>query len=222
MFQDWTTIALNSLQDQIVPFVIKLIAAFAIFAIGVFVASLVGVAVTNILRKLKFNRLFEKGTWKEALEKAEIKIDASQFIGAIFKWVLVVVALLAAVDILGLSEFAGFLGSVLAYLPNVVVAALIFVVAVILADIVEKVVRATIEGAKFGMGHIAGAIVKWAIWIFAIFAILGQLKVAPDIVNALVYGFVALLVIAGGLAFGLGGKDIAAEVLEELKKKVKG
>jgi len=182
----------------------------------------VGKLVAVILERIKFNRLFEKGTWKAALEKAELKVNPSEFIGAIFKWVLIIVFLQVAVGILGWVQFAALLDRVIGYLPNVIVAALIFVVAVIVADIVEKIVVAAAEGARFAYTHLAGAIVKWAIWIFAILAILRQLIIAPELVNtlfsALVYGVVAVLVIA----FGLGGKEVAAEILQDVRKKLKG
>jgi hypothetical protein len=176
--------------------------------------------VAEILRKLNFNRFFEKGGIKTALEKAEFKVDASGFIGAIFKWIFVIVFLLVAVEILGLTQFGIFLTSVLAYLPNVVVAVLIFVVAVIIADILEKVVRAAVEGVRVGYGNLVGIIVRWSIWIFAIFAILYQLRVAPGLIQTLLSGIVGLIVIAGGIAFGLGGKDVATEILQELRRKL--
>ncbi|PIP24245.1 MAG: hypothetical protein COX35_01780, partial [Candidatus Nealsonbacteria bacterium CG23_combo_of_CG06-09_8_20_14_all_37_18] len=154
-------------------------------------------------------------------EKAEIKVDASGFVGAIVKWVLIIVVLQIAVGILGWTDFAVILGKVIDYLPNVIVAALIFVVAVIVADILQKVVVAAAEGARFTYTRFAGAIVKWAIWIFAILAILRQLVIAPELVEtlfgAIVYGIVAVFVIA----FGLGGRDVAAEILQDLKKKLK-
>ncbi len=96
-----------------------------------------------------------------------------------------------------------------------------FVVAVILADIVEKVVRAAVEGAKMGSGAIAGAIIKWSIWVLALFAILLQLGIAEALITTIIQGIVALIVIAGGIAFGLGGKDAAAEVIQDLRNKLK-
>ncbi|MDP2864238.1 MAG: hypothetical protein Q8N73_01070 [bacterium] len=225
MVLDWYSATLEALQglwQGFVIFIPKLVGAIIIFIIGWFIAIAVGKLISEILKRIKFNQIFERGVWKEALEKAEFKIDASGFIGAVCKWILVIVFLLAAVDILGLVQFADFLVKVLAYLPNVVVAALIFVVAVIIADILEKVVRAVVEGAKVGYGQVVGAIVRWSIWIFAILAILIQLKIAPSLLQALFIGFVALIAIAGGIAFGLGGKEVAAELLQDLKKKLKG
>jgi small-conductance mechanosensitive channel len=224
MILDWYTVTIEALQGLWQRFLIffpRLIGAIIIFLIGWFIALGIGKLVAEILKRLQFNRIFEKGTWKAAMEKAEIKADGAGFVGAIVKWVLIIVFLLAAMKILGLVEFAGFLTNVLSYLPNVIVAALIFVVAVIIADLLEKVVRATVESIKVGYGGVAGAIIKWSIWIFAILAILIQLKIATQLILTLFTGFVALVAIAGGLAFGLGGKDIAADILDSIRKRFK-
>jgi hypothetical protein len=220
-----TITAVLDLWDGFLRFFPKLIVAVIVMLIGWAVAVGVGRLAAEVLKRLKFNQIFEKGVWKDALEKAEFKVDAAGFIGAIVKWVLVIMFLLVAVEILGLFAFAGFLTMVLSYLPNVIVAALIFVVAVIIADIAEKVVRAGMESAKVGYGRLAGAIVKWSIWVFAIMAILRQLLIVPGMIdtlfNAFVYGVVALVVIAAGIAFGLGGRDTASEILQGLKKKMR-
>lgn len=217
---DITIFALKDLWYGFIDFIPNLIGALIVFLIGWVVSVAIGRLVIEILKKIKLNRIFEKGNWKTALEKAEIKVDASAFIGAIFKWVMLIVFLLAAVEILGLYQFADFLTGVLGYLPNVIVAALIFVVVVIIADILEKIVRAAVESAKVGYGNLVGAIVKWSLWVFAIMAILYQLKIAPALIQTIITGVVALIVIAGGLAFGLAGKEFAAEILQSLKKKV--
>lgn len=225
MVLDWYSVTIDALQDLWQGFVIfipALVGAILVFVIGWFIAIGLAKLVTEVLKKLRFNKIFEKGVWKEALAKAEFKVDAAGFIGAIIKWVLVIVFLMAAVEILGLSEFAGFLKSVLAYLPNVIVASFIFVVAVIIADILEKVVRAAVESTRIGYGHIVGVIIRWSIWIFAILAILIQLRVAPTMIQTLFTGLIAVIVIAGGIAFGLGGKEIAGDILKDVYRKLKG
>lgn len=212
--------ALQGLWEGFADRIWSIIGAILIFIIGWFIAVGVGRVVAEILKRLKLNRLFDKTGWKDALEKAELKVNAAEFIGAIFKWILVIVFLMAAVEVLNLVQFANFLKEVLAYLPNVIIAALIFVVAVIIADILEKIVRATVEKIRTGYAQLAGAIVKWAIWIFAILAILMQLKVASALIETLFTGLVAVIVISAGLAFGLGGRDAAKDLLEGLKRKV--
>ncbi|PIV41750.1 MAG: hypothetical protein COS26_03110 [Candidatus Nealsonbacteria bacterium CG02_land_8_20_14_3_00_40_11] len=225
MFLDWYTLTIQSLQNlwqAFMGFIPSLIGAIIVFVIGWFISIGVGKLITEILRRIKFNQIFEKGSWDEALAKADIKVDASGFIGAIIKWVLVIVFLLAAVEILGFMQFAIFLNGVLAYLPNVIVAALIFVVTVIVVDIVEKIVRVAVESIKVGYGQMVSAVIKWSIWIFAIMAILYQLGIARPFMETLFQGLVAILVISLGIAFGLGGKEVAAEVLQDLKRKLKG
>jgi len=224
MILDWADVTVQALQNlwqAFLSFVPVLIGAIVVFVVGWFISIGIGKIITEILKRIKFNQIFEKGNWDEALAKADIKVDASGFIGAIVKWVLVIVFLLAAVEILGFVEFAGFLKSVIGYLPNVIVAALIFVVTVIVVDIVEKIVRVAVESIKVGYGQMVSAVIKWSIWIFAILAILYQLGVARPFMETLFTGLVAMLVISMGIAFGLGGKDVAAEILQDLKRKLK-
>jgi small-conductance mechanosensitive channel len=218
---DTTIIALKNLWVGFIDFIPSLVGALIVFIVGWVVAVAIGKLVAEVLKKIRFNQIFEKGNMKTALEKAEIKVDASAFIGAIVKWVLLIAFLIAALQILGLNQLERFFVDVLNYLPNVVVAAFILVVAVIIADILEKVVRAAIEGVKVGYGQVVGAIIKWSIWIFAILAILLQLGIAEDLVKIIVQGVVALIVIAGGIAFGLGGKDVASDIVQEIRGKLR-
>jgi len=226
MFQNWeiiTRLALQNVWGKFLNFIPALFIAIIVFIVGWFIAIAVGRLVAEILKGVKFNRIFEKGAWKEALEKAELKIEASEFIGAIFKWTIVIVFLQIAVGILGWTQFTDILEAIIGYLPNVIVAALIFVVAIIVADIIEKLVVVTAEGTKFVSTRIAGRIAKWAIWIFAILAILQQLEfAAADWVFSLIkIAFIGIVAMAA-IAFGLGGKDVAAELLQNFKNKLKG
>lgn len=221
---DWSVTIIQPFLQGLVLFVANLLLAIIVFVIGYLISVGIGKLVTEILKSVKFNKLFEKEGWKTALQRAKIDVDPSGFIGAIFKWVFVIVSLLVAVDILKLTQFAGFLTNVLNYLPAVIGAALIFVVAVVISDIVEKLVRVAVERMKVGYGYLAASIVKWSIWIFTIFLILDQLlpnsMLVKVLYSSLVYGVVGALALGLGLAIGLGGKDIATEVLQDMKKKL--
>lgn len=211
--------------DELVTFLPRLVLAIVVFVIAYLISVGIGRLITEILKGLKFNSLFSKEGWQRALEKAEIKVDPSAFIGAIFKWVFIIVSILLTVDILGLTQFAQMVKDVLNYIPNVIVAVLIFVVAVVIADIVEKLVRATVEKMRVGYAGLAASIVKWTIWVFVIFMILDQLLPASGLVEVLykgiVYGIVSAAAGAAALAFGLGGKDAAAQAIDNLKKRMK-
>lgn len=223
---EWYNITLDSLeglwQGFLLGFLPQFVGAVIVFVIGLAISVGVGRLATDILKRIKFNLIFERGNWDEALARADFKIDPSVFIGTIVKWVLVVVFLSASLEILGLDAFTRLLNDrVLTYLPNIVVGAFVFVVAVILADIVEKVLRVTVEGAQVGYGRAIGLIVKWSIWILAIVIILDQLSIAGALPQTLFTGLVAMIALAGGLAFGLGGKEMAADVLKDLKDRMR-
>lgn len=223
-YTDWSLSIIQPFLQQFIGFVANLILAVIVFIIGYLISVGIGKLITEILRSVKFNKLFEKEGWRKALQRANVDVNASEFIGAIFKWVFVIISLLIAVDILKLTSFSGFLMQVINYLPSVVVAVLTFVVAIIISDIVEKIVRATVERLKVGYGYLAASIVKWAIWIFAIFLILEQLLPTSILVKTLyssiVYGIVAALALGIGLAIGLGGKDTAAKIIAETYRKI--
>lgn len=222
--KSWYTITLESLQglwQSFLTFIPKIIGALIVVIIGWFVAIAIGRLVTEILKRVKFDKIFERGIWKEALSKAKWKVDPSGFIGAIVKWVLFIAILVAAIEILGFTQFAVFVSKIASWLPNVIVAAAIFVVAVIVADYLPKIIRAGSEGMRLRYSHLLEKIVRWSVWVFAILAILIQLGIAKELIMTLFTGFIAFLVIAGGLAFGLGGKDAAAEILADFRKKIK-
>lgn len=224
VLKNWYEVTMDALKTvwyKFVGFLPNLVGAIIIIIIGWLVALGIGRLVSEILKRIKLDRIFEQGKWKIALEKAGWKISPSSFIGAIVKWVIFIAFLLAAIEILGFVAFADFLSRIVAWLPNVIVAAAIFVVAVIAVEYIPKIIRAAAEGVGIKYGNFLEAIVKWAIWIFAIVAILVQLGIAREIIMTLFTGFVAFFVIAGGLAFGLGGKDAAAKFLEEIGKKFK-
>ena len=154
------------------------------------------------------------------MEKAEFKVDPAGFIGAICKWVIAIVFLLASVEILGLSQFAGFLKEVIAWLPNLVVAAAIFVVSVIIADFLEKIIKAWVKKMGIEQVKLVGAIVRWSVYVFAALAILLQLGITSTIISSVVYGIIGTLTLALGLSFGLGGKEAAKKAIDAIEDKI--
>lgn len=223
-YNEWFLLVIQPFLQGLITFVAKLILAVVVFVIGYLISVGIGKIVTEILKSIKFNKLFDKEGWHKALQKANVDVDPSEFIGAIIKWVFVIVSLLIAVDILGLAQFGMILTQVLGYLPNVVVAALIFVVAVIISDVIEKVIRITVERMHLKHGYLAASIIKWAIWVFTIFLMLEQLLPNSDLIKtlymAIVWGIVGTLAAGLALAIGLGGKDVAGEVIRDMKNKI--
>ena len=149
-------------------------------------------------------------------KKADFKMKMSGFVGSLIKWVLVIVLLGATLEILGLQ--LAFIDQVINYLPNLVVAVAIFIVAMIVADIAEKLVKAVV--GKMQVKHVGavGALTRWSVWIFAAYIILQQLGVQG--LDGLIQIIVGGIVFAMAIAFGLGGKDVARELMEGFRNKL--
>jgi hypothetical protein len=223
---DWGGAVVRSLTDlwaQFMSFLPNLIAALVVFFVGWLIAVAVGRLVEKVLAVLRINQTFEQVQGlKDAFARAGLKVNIPRFLGEIVKWFIIIVALLAATDILGLDEVSFFLRSVLLYVPNVIVAALILVIAVLLANFVYRTVLASVSAAGFTNGGIIATISKWAIIVFALFAALLQLKVAETLIQTFLTAFFAMVALAGGLAFGLGGKDMAAKWLKKAEDDLTG
>lgn len=196
----------------------NLFAALAIFVVGLMVATAVSALIQRLLEGLKFDSLLKHLGLEPYFTRAGLALRASWFIGQLTFWFLAVAFLIAAADILSLSAFSVFLQNVLWYIPNIVIAILMMLAAVVLANFVRGVVRASVKSARLPAAHFLGTLTWWVIVIFGFFAVLNQLDIASEIVNALVTGFIAMLALAGGLAFGLGGRDYAAHLINRLRE----
>lgn len=224
MIESWSGITILSLQEfwqGFLGFMPHLLGAIIILLIGWFISDWVGKLITEILKKLKFDKIFERTQWQNALQKADLRVSISYFVGEIVQWMLVIVFLLASVEILGSYQLALFLNKIVNWLPNLIVAVAIFVVALIISDFIKKIIRALIEKAGISHASIISSIVQISIWFFAISAILVQLGIASELIQILFSGIVALLVISCGIAFGLGGKDLAKDILNGLRNKLR-
>lgn len=218
--QTWGELLLESFQDlwlRFINFLPELVAAILVFIIGWLIAVAIERIIVMVVEKLWIDKASEKIKLKELLERAEIRMSVGQILGVLVKWFFVLIFLLAASDILGLSEVTNFLNDVLGYVPNVVVAVVILLLGLVFGRFSERIVGGSVKAARLATGHMLGALSKWIIYVFAVLAALVQLQIADDLLQTLFTGFVAMLAIAGGLAFGLGGRDEAQRILASLR-----
>lgn len=221
--QTWADVTVQSFQTLwggFINFLPNLLGAIIIFLIGWAIAVGLEKLVYQIVKVLRIDPLLERLGVGQSLEKAGFKINTGQWLGALVKWFLIVVFLMAATDILGLAEVTTFLKSVLFYIPNVIVAALIILVAVWAANVLQKIIRVSATASNIKAVNFSATITKWAILIFGFLAALVQLGIAPSLIQTIVTGFVAMIAIAGGVAFGLGGKDLASNLLTQLRDEL--
>lgn len=220
VLETWSELLAASFQQLwlgVVEFIPKLILSIIIFIVGWVIAVALDKLVARLIRLFRVDKALQALGVNKFLERGGFRLDSGAFIGALVKWFFIIAFLIAALEVLGLTQVNMFLGQVLVYLPNVFVAAIILVVAALIATAAQRLVIGTAKGANLPSSHFLGGVTKWAIWIFALLAALYQLGIAGPLVQTLFTGFVAMIVIAGGLAFGFGGKDMAARYIEKLK-----
>ncbi len=222
--QNWVdvvTFSLQNLWQGFVMFLPTFLGSLVILFVGLVIAAGIARIVEKLVDALKLDRLLEQLGLGKVLERADVRLHSGRFVGVLVQWFFIIVTLLAVSDILGLMAFSDFLTQVLFYVPNIVIAVLIMLAGVVAAAFLSKLVRASVMAAKLHSAHFLGALTKWSILVFAFLAALSQLGVAGALVNTLIMGFVAMLAIAGGLAFGLGGRDVAATWLEKMRDEIK-
>ncbi|MBI2628135.1 MAG: hypothetical protein HYW71_01710 [Candidatus Niyogibacteria bacterium] len=224
LLQTWGDVLVASFQQLwtgVVSFVPRLVVAVIVFIIGWIIAVAIGKVVAQIIRSIKVDRALQNLGMEEPLSRAGFRLDSGAFLGAVVRWFFLIVFLVAAIDVLGLNQVNIFLSDiVLFYLPNVVVAALILMVGALIANATKKVVVGAVRAAHLPSSGFLGGIAKWSVWIFSILAALYQLGIAGPFVQTLFTAFMAMLALAGGLAFGLGGKEAAARYLEKLQEDI--
>jgi small-conductance mechanosensitive channel len=129
--------------------------------------------------------------------------------------------MMASSEILGFSQLSQFFQKIISYFPNIFISALIFLVALFLTDFSQKIVIGTLEEERITYSRFLGRAIRWLIWLFAILAILYQLQITPSLILTVFIGMIMTISLALGVAFGLGGKDLAAKILKELEEKFK-
>jgi len=198
---------------------IQIFWAFLTLLIGFFVSKLVGRIIKEFLNKVKLNQVIKRLGWEEAFAKGEIKLDLAKFFGEITRWCSFTIFVLLASEILGLLRFGQFLEKIIGFFPNIFIASIIFIITVYLVDFSYRIFLVSARDKELIYSKFLGIGIRKAIWILATLAILYQLKIVPELILSIFVAILALIVLAGGIAFGLGGKDLAQKILEELRGK---
>ncbi len=217
------TLSFQNLWLGIVGFVPNLVVALVIVILGWLVGALLGRAIWQVFRSLKVDEALRRAGFEGFLRRGGVDLDSGAFIGGLAKWFVIVVFLVAAFDVLGLTQVNLFLQQVvIAYIPRVIVAALILLVGGVIGDVVERIVVTAARTAEIRSAHFAGAVSKWAVWVFAILVALSQLGIATAFSQTLFTGIVIAISLALGLSFGLGGQEAAARFIEKLRGDMGG
>jgi len=213
--------SLSSLWDSLIDYLPSIIAAVIVLVVGILIARLIARIITRIIRALKVDHYVRKINIIKKIEESGTLIEVSAIIGWLVKWFLYIVILIAVSEILELSQFTVFLRDIALYIPHVIIAVLILLVGIILGDFADRVIVSILRPTKAKLATLVGAIAKWAIFIFAIFAALIQLGVAVSLIQTLFTAIMVAIALSVGLAFGIGGKEAAKEFIEKMRRDIR-
>jgi small-conductance mechanosensitive channel len=211
----------QSVTGGIILFVPKFIGATVLLALGWLFGAAVGRVVQQLTELAKLDEHLKKSGFDRLLVRAGYTLNSGLFLGWLAKLFFIVIFLMAALQVLGLSSVNDYLKVVLGYIPQVIVASLMLFIASIAADFFSSLIGGTSKAMGSSVAHLLSVVVRWSIWIFAIIFALSQLGIAREFMLTLFTGIVAMLALAGGLAFGLGGKDAAAEFIKSIRQEIK-
>lgn len=214
---DWGDSLQASLTNALAIFfaaIPRIIAFLVIILIGWFIASLLARGVGALLRAANFNDIARRSGFSDFVRSMGVRTDASEAIATVVRWFVRLIALVVAFDALGLPAVSEVLRQLLLWLPNLVVALVVLVIGGLAAGALSNLVRGATTQAGFNNPDLIATIAKGAVWAFAIVVAVNQLGIATTLTNTLFMGVVGALALALGLAFGLGGRETAARLVE--------
>lgn len=218
---NWAQLTSSAVTDQLVKvlnYLPNVLAALLVVLIGVIIAWAVKLVIVKGLGFVKLKK------YTDAVGLGRIfteKIEFATLLGDIAKWTIIIVFLIPALEILRITQVSGVLESIISYIPNVIVAIVSVMFGAVIADLVARVIRsgATTVGTK--NADLLADLAKWAIIVFVVLGALQQLDILPQLISTITIGVTAFFVIAGGVAFGLGGRDAAAGLIASIGARFK-
>ncbi len=221
-WSDVLAFSFKNLWLGVVSFVPSLVVAIVITLVGWGIGALFGRVVSQIIKAIKIDEGLRRAGVEDFLNRGGLTLNSGAFLGGLVRWFIIVVFLIGAFEVLGLSQVTSFLRDILGYLPQVIVAVLILIAAGLVADAMKSVVLSSARSAEIKSAGFLGAVTKWVIWVFAILVALSQLGIAAGFIQTIFTGLVVALSLGLGLAFGLGGQEAASRVLDKMGKEIGG
>lgn len=224
-WQEAFLLATSNILTNVLSYLPTILAALLVFAVGVVLAKWARKLTVKVLEKVKLSAVIKKSGFEPFLRKAEVQVKIEEILGGLVKWLIILVFFITTVNILGLTTVSLVLNNILNYIPRVVSAVLVLTVGILLAGLIEGVVKGALGQVDLKTSRLLGKISSYLVVIFATLAAINELQIAQTLVNSLFIGFMAMLALGFGLAIGLGAKDLVAEVLKDwydnFRKEVK-
>jgi hypothetical protein len=192
-----------------------------IILLGLYISKKIRDLVIHFLNRLRLNQMLSSLGWQEFFNRFNTKLDIPRFFGTITQIYFLLWVVLLVLDMLSLSIVGDIISNIINYYPNIFISIVIFIIAVFIADFSKKIIVSDFREEKLTYSNFLGNIIASSVWVIAILSILYQLQIAQTLILIAFIGFITLIVLTVGIAFGLGGKEIAKKTLEDIEKKIK-
>ena len=214
---DWGTAVMTSLAAALSLFLAaipRIIGFVVILIIGWLISGVLAAAVAALLRAVRFNDLAQRSGITGFVQNMGVRKDAAGVLADVAKWFVRLIVLVVAFDALGLPAVSAVFQQFLLWIPNLIVAVVVLVIAGLAANALGDLIRGSTAQAGFNNPDLLATIARVAVWSFGIVVAVNQIGVAQELVNTLFMGFIGALALAAGLAFGLGGRETAAQIVD--------
>ena len=201
--------------QRLVSYLPNFFGGLIIFLIGLVLASLFKRLLLSVFSFFKLSSILQK---MRLMNKNEVNVW-EEVLAEVLRWTVVVLFLIPALEVWGLSRATSVLNQFLFYLPNVIIAVIIGFVGLIASNLVSDIVKQSLSSIGATSANTLGLFSKWVIVFFTVLIVMNQLGVAQDLIRILFTGIIAMIALAGGLAFGLGGRDAAKGTIEDVMKR---
>lgn len=210
--------SLNQFWMQLASFTPKLLAVIVILFLGWFIAKLVRSGVKRMLRLMNFDNFAQKSGLEAFMSHGNIHLSLSDIVSQVMYWLVITLFVITGANALGLNEVAVLLHQLANYLPHIIVAIVVVIFGTLLARFINRLVFAWLHSIKFSQALAVSTSAEYGIQILAIFVALEQLGIGTQILNSLFVIVFGAVFLALAIAFGLGGKDWAAKIIEDFDK----
>ncbi len=203
-------------------FLPALLGALIVLIAGWFISSFLARLIERGLRSIGLERAAERAGIRRFIEQSGSQWTVSGIIAALIKWSIFLVFIQAAASLFGMAQITAIINSVILFIPQLIVALAIIIIGSLIAKFLAGVVRGSLSEMEAPNAGLFARLTQYAIIGFAIVAAFNQIGVAETVVNTLLIGLIGAVALALGLAFGLGGREVAAQITQSWYEKGAG
>ena len=221
---NWNMMVMEPVREiltRVAGFLPILMGVFVILIVGWIVAGVLKNVVVKLLKLIQLDTASEKSGLSDILRRGGIRHTVSELIGVLIYWLIMLLVFMTSLNALGMTVAASLLDKVIMYIPNVIAAVFILSLGIFFSSMIGTVVRTASSNAGITQAKLLGQLTQVVIMIFAVVITLEQLNIASSILNLAINIIIASIGLAFAIAVGLGSKDIAGKMIQDIVNNVK-